>query len=578
MQLNFHGMIIVNYILFNLLFINLLNDIPKDKTLFRPPVRIPVLLSANFGELRPDHFHSGIDIKTQGVIGHDVVSSADGYVYRISVSPSGFGKTLYIRHPSGYSTVYAHLDRFTPDIEDYVKAIQYERKSFLVNIFPPKDRFPVLQGDLIAYSGNSGSSGGPHLHFEVREAEKEFPVNPLLFDFDTNDNIAPVIERMAIYPAGRNSFVNNSRSDLKMGVKGGNGRYYAASDREITVSGRIGFGFRMHDLLNGSHNKCAVYSIELQVDSLPVYKYVIDGFSFTETRYINSHIDYPTYVRENVRFQKTFVLPNDKFSGYKSVLNRGVYSFNDDKVHNIRLIVTDASNNKSVLTFNVRSTTGKPAAASGSPEEGVTVMPFSKVGRFTAENISVSIPSGALYDTLHFTYKSRPGTSQMYSDIHSVHDRYTPLMKAYSLSIKPARIPAGRESKMLIVQMNGNNRSPVNAQWSEGFLKTDIISFGDFYVGIDTVAPVIIPTVGNGADLTGRKELRFRIRDDFSGIKSYEPFIDDKWALFEYDPKNELLIYRFDEKYITRNRQHSLTLRVTDNRDNEKIYSCEFRW
>ena len=158
---------------------------PKDKSIFISPVKIPLLLSANFGELRIDHFHSGLDIKTQGVTGKEVVAAASGYIYRISVSPGGFGKALYIRHPSGYSTVYGHLDRFTPEIEEYVKAQQYEKKSYLVTLFPAKDKFPVKQGELIAYSGNSGSSAGPHLHYEIRKSESEIPVNPLLFEFGT---------------------------------------------------------------------------------------------------------------------------------------------------------------------------------------------------------------------------------------------------------------------------------------------------------------------------------------------------------------------------------------------------------
>jgi hypothetical protein len=577
--INIRYMLVLKYILLNLLCLSFLGDPPKDRTLFSPPVKIPVLLSANFGELRPDHYHSGIDIKTQGVIGKEIVSSADGYVYRISVSPSGFGKTLYLRHPSGYSTVYAHLDRFIPEIDEYVRAVQYERKSFLVNLFPPKERFPVARGQLIAYSGNSGSSGGPHLHFEVRESESELPVNPLLFDFGTTDNIAPVIERLAIYPVSEHTFINNSKSELKLGVRGSNGKYSVVSGSEITISGKAGFGIKLHDLLNGSANKCAAYSIELAIDSLPLFRYEMDQFAFAETRFINGHIDYPAWIRDNVRYQKTFVLPGDKFSAYKSVLNKGIYDFKDDRVHTVQITVADADNNKSMLSFKVRSVSKKPASKPAPAKSG-TIMPFGKINRFNAENIALSIPAGALYDTLLFSYSKKPGTSSMLSDIHSVHDRYTPLHKAYSLSIKPTRIPAGKESKMLIIKMQENSgRTPVNATWSEGFLKADVSTFGDYFIGIDTLSPSIIPqNLTNGANLSGRKEIRIRIRDDFSGIKSYEPFIDDRWALMEYDPKNEMLIYTFDEKYITKGKLHSLTLRVSDNRDNEKTWSCEFTW
>jgi murein DD-endopeptidase MepM/ murein hydrolase activator NlpD len=213
-------------ILFSILLFNTFSDIHDDRTLFIQPVKIPLALSANFGELRIDHFHSGIDIRTQGVTGKEVVAAAEGYVSRIGVSPTGFGNALYIRHPSGYSTVYGHLERFTPEIDAYVKAQQYERKSFAVTLFPPKDKFQVKQGDIIAFSGNSGGSGGPHLHFEVRKADSEIPVNPLLFNFGPADNIKPVIERLFIYPVIDDSEINSLHKTMKISVAGNNGNYY----------------------------------------------------------------------------------------------------------------------------------------------------------------------------------------------------------------------------------------------------------------------------------------------------------------------------------------------------------------
>ena len=186
------------YLLIPFIFSALISA-PQNKSFFTSPLKIPVLLSANFGELRIDHYHSGLDIKTQGVTGKEVIAAADGYIYRISISPGGFGNTLYIRHPNGYSTVYGHLDRFIPEVDEYIKTMQYEKKSFLITAFPPGERFPVKKGDLIAYSGNSGGSAGPHLHYEIRESETEIPINPLLFDFGTTDNIAPVIEKLVAF-------------------------------------------------------------------------------------------------------------------------------------------------------------------------------------------------------------------------------------------------------------------------------------------------------------------------------------------------------------------------------------------
>jgi hypothetical protein len=566
-------------ILFSILLFNTFSDIHDDRTLFIQPVKIPLALSANFGELRIDHFHSGIDIRTQGVTGKEVVAAAEGYVSRIGVSPTGFGNALYIRHPSGYSTVYGHLERFTPEIDAYVKAQQYERKSFAVTLFPPKDKFQVKQGDIIAFSGNSGGSGGPHLHFEVRKADSEIPVNPLLFNFGPADNIKPVIERLFIYPVIDDSEINSLHKTMKISVAGNNGNYYVPAGNEISISGPAGFGIKSYDQLNDSYNKCGIYSIELRIDSSLKFSYVMDEFSFNESRYINSHIDYETYIRDNSFIERAFVLPNDKLSVYRNVVNRGIFNFTDGKTHHVEITVKDVQNNISALTFDVKSkvpafkVNGKPA------KEGV-VMPYNRSNRFRAENISISIPSGALYDTIYFMYKRDAGTPQMLSDVHYIHNKYTPLQKPCSLSIKPSSVPAGKESKMLIVQMSDDfKKSAINSSYSDGYVTGDILSFGMFFAGIDTVAPSIFANgLQSGSDLTGKSELRIKITDDLSGIKSYEPVLDGKWALFEYDQKNDVLVYRFDSARITKGTTHNLTLKVTDNKENQSVYSCDFKW
>ncbi|MGE5406191.1 MAG: M23 family metallopeptidase [Methanosarcina sp.] len=576
-------MLLLKYLIYSILFINTLyntpKDTPKDRSIFIPPVTIPVLLSSNFGELRIDHFHSGIDIKTQGETGKDVVAAADGYISRISVSPGGFGNALYVKHPSGYSTVYAHLDRFTPEIESYVRAQQYEKQSFLVTLFPAKEKFPVTKGQLIAYSGNSGSSGGPHLHYEIRESDSEKPLNPLLFVTGASDNIAPVIEKIVIYPLSLNSLVNNHRNNLKIAVKPVQGKYTLLSDKELVLSGNAGFGIKVYDLLNGSPNKCAAYSIELKIDSNTIYKYTMDGFPFTESRYVNAHIDYETFMKDNTYIERAFVLPNDKLENYSNLVNRGIFNFKDDKKHTVKFIVSDIMGNKSTLAFQVRSTIEKPKDPSSPEASNRKMMPYEKGNKFSAEDISINIPSGALYDTLWFSYRKNPGTPVMLSDLHSVHNKLTPLQKAYTIAIKPTKIPGGLESKMLIVQLNDNmSKRACPSTWSDGYVKADVMNFGDYYVGIDTTAPNISATGISGANLTGKKEIRIRISDNFSGIKAYEPVIDGKWALFEYDPKNSVLIYKFDPKYISKGKNHSLALKVTDNVNNESNYNVTFIW
>lgn len=572
-------MFLIRLFYISILLISTLIVVPEDRIIFIPPLKIPVLLSANFGELRIDHFHSGLDIKTQGVTGKEVVAAANGYIYRISVTPGGFGNALYLRHPSGYSTVYGHLDRFAPDIEKYVKSQQYERKSFQVTFFPPKEKFPVNQGDLIAYSGNSGGSGGPHLHFEVRKSDSEIPVNPLLFNIGIRDDIRPVIEKLFIYPVNKNSLVSGQHSIKKVTVSGSNGSYYLPEGTDITISGPAGFGIKSYDLLNESHNKCEVYSISLKVDSTVIFRYIMDEFSFNESRYINSHIDYETYMRENSFIERTFILPNDKLSVYKDVINRGIYNFSDNKIHRIEIEVNDIFHNKSTLRFDVKSELSVNPPAAPVKKEGV-MMPFNRTNRFRTGDIAVTIPAGALYDTLNFMYKKDIGNSMMYSDVHYIHNKYTPVQKAFSISIKPSVIPSGKESKLIVVQLSDDfKKSALSSSYSDGFVTADALSFGMFFVGIDTVAPDIYPvSFQSGGDLSGKSELKIRITDDLSGIQSYDPLIDGNWALFEYDQKNDLLIYRFDPERITKGTMHKLVLKVTDNKNNQSEFDCDFKW
>jgi len=568
-------LIIISVLLFNASYYN-----PRDKSIFISPVKIPLLLSSNFGELRVDHFHSGLDIKTQGVTGQKVVATANGYIYRISISPVGFGRALYIRHPSGYSTVYGHLDKFTPEIEDYVKNQQYKNKSYTVTLFPQKDKFPLRQDDLIAYSGNSGSSSGPHLHYEIRKSDKEIPVNPLLFEFGVRDNIAPVIEKLVIYPVNRHTMINNQNIIKKINVSGEHGNYYIPVENEITISGLAGFGIKSFDRLNDTYNKCAAYSIDLIIDSVSIFSYVMDGFSFNESRFVNSHIDYETYMKEKIYIERTFVLPNDKLSVYKDVINRGIFNFNDDQTHHAEIIVTDAHNNISVLSFTIKAQSANYKQVTETNDKYMKLMPYNKANSFASDNLSISIPIGALYDTLYYNYKTSPGTLEMLSDLHHIHNKFVPLQKPFKISIKPITIPEGKESKMLIVQLGDDLiKSAINSSWSEGYLTADVLSFGNFYVGIDSIAPAISTNgLVSGANLNGKKEIRIKITDDFSGIKSYEPAIDGNWALFEYDQKNNLLIYKFDEKRVTKGKVHNLSLKVTDNKDNSSHYKCDFIW
>jgi hypothetical protein len=306
----------------------------------------------------------------------------------------------------------------------------------------------------------------------------------------------------------------------------------------------------------------------------------MDGFLFSESRYVNSHIDYETFMKENIYIERAFVLPGDRLSVYKHTINRGLFNFKDNKTHFAEIIVTDAYNNKSTLTFRIRTQKEKRQTQAVPADQNLVIMPYEKSNKFTSENVSVNIPSGALYDTLRFSYKMEKRINTMYSDLHYIHNKFTPLHKAFTLSVKPAIIPAGKESKMLLVRLDDDlKKVAATSSWTGAYLTADLLSFGRYYVGIDTIAPFISANgLVNGANLTGKKEIRIMIKDDLSGIKSYEPTIDGNWALFEYDQKNDMLIYKFDEARIRKGSKHSLSLKVIDNKDNYSTFNCNFIW
>jgi hypothetical protein len=546
---------------------------------FISPLKIPLSLSSGFGELRADHFHSGIDIKTEGVTGKEVIASDDGYVYLLLVSPGGYGRAIFIRHPSGYSTMYGHLQSYKPEIEEYVKLKQYENKSFAVTIYPPEGRFRIAKGEVIAFSGNSGSSSGPHLHYEIRKTNGEKPVNPLLFNFGIKDNLKPVITRLAVYPGSESTTINGKNKKLFLGISGADGNYFLPENAELAINGSAGFGITSFDYMNNTSSIFGINSIELRIDSISWFSYQINEFSFYETRYINAHIDYEAAIRNNMDIEKTFVLPNDKLSLYKNIKNSGLYYFSDNKNHSVNIIVTDGSGNRSMLSFRVKPGVSKSFLPEERKDSSIGIMPWGKTNSFISDGVSITIPAGALYDTLKFKFSKTSGKGKFFSDIFHIHDPFTPLQVPFTLSLRPDSVPPGKESKLLIALVDNNKLIYSGGIFSEGYIKADLLSFGNYAISIDTIPPLISANgLTRGSDLSGRKEIRVKITDDFSGIKSYTGILDGKWALFEYDPRYDLLIYKFDPARILKGTSHKLYLLVTDNRDNASVFNCDFIW
>jgi len=551
----------------------------KESVSFISPVDFPIVLSANFGELRSDHFHSGIDIKTEGESGKKIRAVESGYISRISVTPGGFGKAIYLSHPSGHTTVYGHLSNFTTKVENFVKENQYQKKTFNIHIFPKSGEFQYKKGEVIGYSGNTGSSFGPHLHFEIRDSKTEKPLNPLLYNFEIEDTIQPKIFSIYIYPLTHDSHVDFQNRKKRINVEVERGIFSLQNKNPILVGGKIGIGIETNDYLNKARNRCGVYSIELLLDQVPLFFQELDAFSFSESRYINSHIDYEEKIMNNVNIHQTFVDPNNKLSVYKILKNRGVLSFYDNENHEITLIIKDAYQNESRLVFVVESRWNHGEEIVKSEETYSRMMIHNLRNEYRHNGFSVVIPPGALYDTLYFNYAKSPRIAGSFSEVHHVHNKFTPVHLDFDMRIVPDSTPDHIRNKLLIAGLDDDEIFYVGGEYSEGAVEVRTRNFGRFIVVADTVPPEINPaTPVNNSNLSGKRLLRFRITDDLSGIRSYNGFIDNEWVVFEYDPKNDRLTYRFDHERLTKNSNHELVLTVIDNKENISVYHANFYW
>ncbi|MDX2444484.1 MAG: M23 family metallopeptidase [Bacteroidales bacterium] len=547
---------------------------------FSSPVDFRIYLSANFAEIRSNHFHSGLDIKTKGRSGEKIMAVTDGDIVRIGVSPGGFGNAIYINHPNGYTSVYGHLSKFSEEVSEYVKNSQYERKSFAVNLYPPKGRFSVKKGDLIGFSGNSGSSLGPHLHFEIRETKSQHPTNPLLYGFEISDNISPIVKSVYLYPGNDKSKINQEQSKERFMLKKiAGGQYEFKNDSIVYFSGKMGVGVEAYDLLNGAGNKCGVYSVEMLVDGKRHTYFEQNEFSFSETRYVNSHIDYEEKARKSRKIMQTFIDPNNRLRIYETTLNGGLIDFKDKKSHNIKLVLKDFHQNTSTIDFKVKSVSDSIAILAEPEIEYLLLMPYNNRNKYSFNGFEIDIPKNVLYDTLKFRFMVTPPLKGSYSKVYHVHNAYTPAHKFFTIRIKPENVPDSLHSKLMMGGVYGDKIFARNGEWKDGAVEIKTRDFGTYLVAMDTIAPSVLPNnFKRNSDLSKKTSLRFTVRDDFSGIATYKGYIDGKWALFEYDPKYDRLSYTLDKERIGKGKDHELVLKVADVKKNEKTFKMKFYW
>jgi len=544
---------------------------------FRSPLGIPLYLSGTFGELRSNHFHSGIDIKTGGTEGKNVYAVADGYVSRIKVATGGYGKALYITHPNGFVSVYGHLQRFNDEIQKYVTDYQYRKERFTVDIYLNKNTLKVTKGEIIALSGNTGGSMGPHLHFEIRKEASQHPVNPLLFkSIKVKDFYKPKIQEIAIYPVDRQSLINGKNDTVFYRIAGWGEQHYLRNKPDITISGRVSFGIRTYDQMNEIPNKNGVYTIKLTVDTLQVFGMEMEELSFATTRYINSLIDYGYYKKMKRRLVRTQVDTNNLLVTYRNVRSNGIVTFNDTLEHTVRYMVADVYGNTSQLQFKVRSVLPVdslvPALVQPDPE-GVW-FDFSRPNHVSEKNISLSFPANAFYRSFNFRL-SVDTTTMDYAPVFHVHNPFVPVQKAFTINIRPDTVPAELRNKMYIAYDNGNAVPAfIGSKWDGGYLTAKSRLLGDYLVTVDTVAPVITPVnIADGKDISGQKNIRIKIKDGKTGIRSYRGTLNDRWILMEYDPKKQLLTYTFDSR-LNKGTSH-FELVVKDLLGNEAVYEAD---
>jgi hypothetical protein len=537
------------------------------KNYFQNPLDIPIVLAGTFGELRKNHFHSGIDIKTQKREGLPVLAAANGYVSRIKIQHWGFGKALYVKHPNGYTTVYAHLKKFSPEIEAFIKKKQYAKESYEIQLFPQENQLSVKKGKPIAFSGNTGGSSAPHLHYEIRDSKTEKIINPLLFGIEVSDHKNPIIGSSFIYPLDDFSAINQSNKKQKLEIKRQENGDLKAT--KVYASGVIGIGVKSFDRLDDAMNKNGIYHLEMFVNGNKIYEHKLETFSFSESKYINLLVDHPHYFNKRQRIQKCFIVDNNKLSIYNNVVNNGNISVQDGMKYTVEVVASDLKGNKTKLIIPIE---GKNQEILERKEVQETDYYFKRTdfNKITKSDVSITIPKYSFYEDLYFDFSYENG-------IVSVHNGSVPIHKSYTLNFDVSDYTASEQKQLFIAKVNKYGKlSYSNTKRKENKLYSKTRSFGDFKLASDTKKPTIKPkNFKDGQWLTSYRYLQLKISDDLSAIKKYRATIDDKWVLMEYEPKTGILTYDFnDVKYTTA--KHTLKVVVSDHVNNTKTYIATF--
>lgn len=529
---------------------------------FRNPLNIPINLAANFGAVRSNHFHMGLDIRTNSQENLPVVAAADGYVSRIKVERYGFGNAIYVTHPNGYTTVYAHLNKYFDKLDEYVKEQQYKDEKWEQDItFSPK-QFPVTKGQLIALSGNTGGSAGPHLHFEIRDTKTEECINPLLFGFNIPDGIAPIISGLYWYDRRFSTYDPGANG---VAVKKA-GNVYTSNIVQVNSS-QISFAIKAVDKANQGFN-LGIYDAELMMDGKLIYSFKIDRIHYNDTRYINGCVDYTKFIKDKTSIQHLSNLPGMKLPNYSSGSD-GMINLQDNEIHNIEIILKDVNGNTSRLTTKVQLSNPSEKISSNNktvfPNESKTIK---------TENAEINLSKNAVYDAINFNmFEKLDGEAVSNSII--LNSPYIPIHDEYSLKIKPNKKLSNEEKDKTVIELNyGSDKNIIKAKWSGDWAEGQFNRLGTARLLVDNSSPSVSPSWKEGA-LVNTASLRLKGTTKIGGIESFRAELDGKWLRFARVKDD--FVYIFDGKCPKGSGSHILKVTTTNTAGNTNMQTFTFQ-
>ena len=528
------------------------------------PLEIPIILSGTFGELRPNHFHAGIDIKTKGTEGFKVYSIGDGYVSRIQITHGGYGKALYIKHDNGQSSVYAHLQKFSPKIEKIVKEIQYSKESYTFRTYPSKDEIRISEKELIGFSGNTGRSFGPHLHYELRD-ELDRPINPMAFkNYSVRDTIPPVVLGLyyKLIPENSISGSNSSFNELKL-KKISNNLFISDT---LKTSGPVGFGINSFDRMNNTWNKMGLSNIKTNIDGNEIFNMDLNSFSYDEWRHINTFIDYPYYKNKKIKIQKLYIEEFNPLDMYKRSLGDGVVKINETNVtylYSVKLF--DFNKNQSEILVPIQWEKQNNLSNRKLDFENMFKVNKDSTYNFKFPGAKVTIEKNSFYtDKIIQIFEEN---NLLHVDKDSI-----PLLKGITIKMDVSRYNDSIRNRTYIGRIGENKKSSfVSSKKEENYVIAKVNNLGDFVIKIDSIKPNIsVIDISDNQWISNRKNLSIKISDNESGVKNYRGTINDKWILLEYNPMKGILTYDFNDNVNRDDAKNVLEIKIEDNVGNEK--------